>query len=153
MILPSHSCLIWSCTLRLTVTSARTRAGQLSPILGLATSTMEKAVIIWAILAQPPNTAPPYSDCLCKGTDNKKLDRRCGLSSRLKSVGFRTAHGTTAYLFTFAGNDKQVATTLDIMGALIMLSNGFPNMVYQMSQSFNKILSLFHATKREVDRG
>lgn len=66
--LPSHSCLMWSLTLRLTVTSARTRAGQLSPMLGFATSTMEKEVICWAILAQPPNTTPPYSDCLCRGT-------------------------------------------------------------------------------------
>lgn len=55
---------MWSLTFRLMVTSARTRVGQFSPMLGLATSTTVKATMGWAIRAQPPNTTPPYSDCL-----------------------------------------------------------------------------------------
>lgn len=35
--------------------------------------------------------------------DRRELDKRCGLLSSLKSAGFRAAHSTTAYLFTFAG--------------------------------------------------
>lgn len=50
----SHSCLISFRTLNVTVTSARTRDGAFSPMLGLATSTTAKLVMGWAIRAQPP---------------------------------------------------------------------------------------------------
>lgn len=131
------------------MTSARTRAGQPSPILGLATSTMEKAVMVCAILAQPPNTTPPYSDCLQgrEGGSDRESDECCGQLSRRKPVGFGrwwevwgAAHGAAAYLFTFCQKQtRKVPTSLDIMGTLIMLSNGFPNAAHQMPQPFNKI--------------
>jgi len=34
------------------------------------------------------------------------VNKRSGLLARMKSDGFRGAHGTTAYLFTFAGTNK-----------------------------------------------
>ena len=58
----SHSILTLSFTLKLTETSARTREGCFSPILGLATSTIENVVIGKAILAQPPNSTCPSSE-------------------------------------------------------------------------------------------
>lgn len=56
-------------------------------------------------------------------------------------------------LIYFCRNNKKVSTSLDIMGTLIMLSNGFPNVVHQMPQPFNKILLSFHAAMGETDRG
>ena len=58
----SHSILTLSFTLKLTETSARTREGCFSPILGLATSTIENVVIGRAIRAQPPNSTCPSSE-------------------------------------------------------------------------------------------
>ena len=58
----SHSILTLSFTLKLTETSARTREGCFSPILGLATSTIENVVIGKAIRAQPPNSTCPSSE-------------------------------------------------------------------------------------------
>lgn len=51
-------------TFKLIVTSALTRMGQFSPMLGLATSTTVKETMGCAILAHPPKTTPPYSDNL-----------------------------------------------------------------------------------------
>lgn len=68
---PSHSSLMLSRTFKLIVTSARTRIGQFSPILGFATSTTVKETMGCAILAHPPKTTPPYSDSL-KKNNNKK---------------------------------------------------------------------------------
>jgi len=59
-------------TFKLTVTSARTRMGQFSPILGFATSTTVKETMGCAILAHPPKTTPPYSDNLKKQTVSSK---------------------------------------------------------------------------------
>ena len=58
----SHSILTLSFTLKLTETSARTREGCFSPILGLATSTIENVVMGRAIRAQPPNSTCPSSE-------------------------------------------------------------------------------------------
>lgn len=67
-------------------------------------------------------------------TGDRESDERCGRLSRRKPT-----HGATAYLFTFCRKQtRKVPTWLDIMGTLIMLSNGFPNAAQQMPQSFNK---------------
>lgn len=58
-------------TFKLIVTSARTRMGQFSPILGFATSTTVKETMGCAILAHPPKTTPPYSDNLKKKKQKK----------------------------------------------------------------------------------
>lgn len=50
----SHSFLISRRTFKCTVTSALTRAGRFSPILGRATSTTVNPMMGWAIRAQPP---------------------------------------------------------------------------------------------------
>lgn len=57
-------------TFKLIVTSALTRMGQFSPMLGLATSTTVKETMGCAILAHPPKTTPPYSDNLRNKTQS-----------------------------------------------------------------------------------